>query len=65
MEGLDYTLLYQAYSAKDRNPAVGPKTMFMILTYACSQNIYSSRKKEILSLLLFTKEREPRSITIN
>ena len=33
LEGLDYSLLYQAYSAKGRNPAVDPKTMFKILTY--------------------------------
>ena len=39
-------MLYQAYSAKGRNPAVDPKTMFKILTYAYSQNIYSSRKIE-------------------
>lgn len=46
LEELDYTLLYQAYSAKGRNPTVDPKTMFKILTYAYSQNIYSSRKIE-------------------
>lgn len=46
-EELDYTLLYQAYSAKGRNPAVDPKTMFKILTYAYSQHIYSSRQIEI------------------
>ena len=46
LEDLDYTLLYQAYSAKGRNPAVDPKTMFKILTYAYSQNIYSSREIE-------------------
>ena len=46
LEDLDYSLLYQAYSAKGRNPAVEPKTMFNILTYAYSQNIYSSRKIE-------------------
>ena len=46
LEDLDYTLVYQAYSAKGRNPAVDPKTMFKILTYAYSQNIYSSRKIE-------------------
>lgn len=46
LEGLDYSLLYKAYSAKGRNPAVDPKTMFKILTYAYSQNIYSSRKIE-------------------
>lgn len=47
LEDLDYSLLYQAYSAKGRNPAVDPKTMFKILTYAYSQNIYSFRKIEI------------------
>ena len=46
LEDSDYSLLYQAYSAKGRNPAVDPKTMFKILTYAYSQNIYSSRKIE-------------------
>ena len=46
LEDLDYSLLYKAYSAKGRNPAVDPKTMFKILTYAYSQNIYSSRKIE-------------------
>ena len=40
LEDLNYSLLYQAYSAKGRNPAVNPKTMFKILTYAYSQNIY-------------------------
>ena len=46
LEDLDYSLLYQAYSTKGRNPAVDPKTMFKILTYAYSQNIYSCRKIE-------------------
>ena len=46
LEELDYTKLYQAYSTKGRNPAVDPKTMFKILTYAYSQNIYSTRKIE-------------------
>lgn len=46
LEDLDYTKLYQAYSAKGRNPALDPKTMFKILTYSYSQNIYSSRKIE-------------------
>ena len=36
LEGLDYTLLYQAYSARGRNPAVDPKTMFKLLTIAPS-----------------------------
>ena len=46
LEDLDCSLLYQAYSAKGRTPAVDPKTMFKILTYAYSQNIYSSRRIE-------------------
>ena len=46
LEDSDYSLLYQAYSAKGRNPAVDPKTMFKILTYAYSQTIYSSKKTE-------------------
>ena len=46
LEELDYTKLYLAYSAKGRNPAVDPKTMFKILTYAYSQGIYSTRKIE-------------------
>ena len=44
LEDLNDSLLYQSYSAKGRNPAVDPKTMFKILTYAYSQNIYSTRK---------------------
>lgn len=47
LEGLDYTVLYQAYSTKGRNPVIEPKTMFKILTYAYSQGIYSSRKIEV------------------
>ena len=43
LEGLDYTKLYEAYSAIGRNPAVEPKTFFKILTYAYMNNIYSSR----------------------
>ncbi|MGL5086418.1 MAG: IS1182 family transposase [Clostridium sp.] len=46
LEGLDYTKLYKAYSSVGRKPAVDPKIMFKILTYAYSQNIYSSRKIE-------------------
>lgn len=43
LEGLDYTQLYKAYSSKGRKYALEPKTMFKILVYAYSQNIYSSR----------------------
>ena len=46
LEGLDYTKLYRAYSSVGRKPAVEPKIMFKIISYAYSQNIYSSRKIE-------------------
>lgn len=46
LEELDYATLYKAYSIKGRNPVFAPKTMFKILTYAYSQNIYSSHKIE-------------------
>jgi transposase len=38
--------LYQAYSSTGRKPAVEPKILFKILTYAYMNNIYSSRKIE-------------------
>lgn len=46
LEGLDYTKLYQAFSSQGRKPAVEPQIMFKIITYAYSQNIYSSRAIE-------------------
>ncbi|WP_334308481.1 transposase [Lacrimispora sp.] len=46
LEELNYTELYRAYSSTGRNPAVEPQTMFKIMTYAYSQNIYSTRKVE-------------------
>ena len=46
LEELDYTKLYQAYSTLGRNPVVDPKTMFKVLTYAYSHNIYVSRPIE-------------------
>ena len=46
LEGLNYTKLYQAYSSVGRKPAVEPKIMFKIVSYAYAQNIYSSRKIE-------------------
>ena len=70
LEVLDYTLLYQAYSAKGRNPAVDPKTMFKILTYAYSQTIYSSRKiesacrRDINFMWLLAGQRAPDHSTI-
>lgn len=46
MEGLNYEKLYKAYSSTGRKPAVKPRVMFKILTYANMNNIYSSRKIE-------------------
>ena len=46
LEGLDYRKLYKAYSSVGRKPAVEPKIMFKIVSYAYAQNIYSSRKIE-------------------
>ncbi len=46
LEELNYTKLYKAYSSTGRKPAVDPKTMFKVLTYAYSNNIYSSRNIE-------------------
>ena len=43
LEGLNYYKLYSAYSSIGRKPAIEPQTMFKILVYAYSQNIYSSR----------------------
>jgi transposase len=46
LEGLDYTKLYQAYSIKGRKPAVDPKIMFKVLTYAYMSGIYTTHKIE-------------------
>ena len=46
LEEFNYTKLYKAYSSSGRKPAVDPKIMFKVLTYAYSNNIYSSRKIE-------------------
>lgn len=46
LEGLDYTKLYMAYSSTGRKPAVEPRILFKVLTYAYMNNIYSSRKIE-------------------
>ena len=46
LEGLNYSKLYQAYSVKGRKPAVDPKTMFKVLTYAYMNGIYTSHKIE-------------------
>jgi len=46
LEGLNYYKLYGVYSSIGRNPAVEPKILFKVLTYAYMNNIYSSRKIE-------------------
>ena len=46
LEGLDYTKLYQAYSSKGRKPAVDPKIMFKVLTYAYMNGLYTTHKIE-------------------
>lgn len=46
LEGLNYEKLYRAYSSTGRKPAVEPKILYKVLTYAYMNNIYSSRKIE-------------------
>ncbi|MGE4273340.1 MAG: IS1182 family transposase [Desulfitobacterium sp.] len=46
LEGLNYDALYQAYSSTGRKPAVEPKILFKVLTYAYMNNIFLSRKIE-------------------
>ena len=46
LEGLNYEKLYKAYSHTGRKPAVDPKILFKVLTYAYANNLYSSRKIE-------------------
>ena len=46
LEGLNYESLYRAYSSIGRKPAVEPKILFKVLTYAYANNIYSTRKIE-------------------
>lgn len=46
LEGLDYSELYKAYSTNGRNPAISPKTLFMVLIYANLNDVQSSRDIE-------------------
>lgn len=46
LEGLDYTKLYKAYSHIGRKPAIEPKILFKVLTYAYLNGLFSSRKIE-------------------
>jgi len=46
LEGLDYTKLYRAYSAKGRKSKVDPRVLFQVMVYGYQCGIYSSRKLE-------------------
>lgn len=46
LEGLDYSVLDEAYSTRGRKPAVPPKVLFKILVYAYMNCTRSSRKIE-------------------
>ena len=70
LEDLYCSLLYQAYSAKGRNPTLDLKTMFKVLTYAYFQNSYSSKKientckRDINFMRLFANQIAPNHSTI-
>jgi len=70
LEEFNYAKLYKAYSSNGRNPAVDPKIMFKVLTYAYSNNIYSSRKietacrRDINFMWLLQGEAKPHHSTI-
>lgn len=71
LEGLDYSELYNAYSTNGRNPAISPKTLFMILVYANLNHIHSSReiekacKRDINFMWLLQGEKSPSYSTIS
>ena len=71
LERMDYTTLYRAYSEDGRPPKPLPKTMFKIMVYANSENIYSSRKieeacrRDINFMWLLNDEPAPEHNTIN
>ena len=70
LEGLDYSELYKAYSTNGRNPAISPKTLFMVLVYANLNDIQSSRdiekacKRDINFMWLLQGETAPSYSTI-
>jgi transposase len=70
LEGFNYTKLYKAYSSTGRKPAVDPKIMFKVLTYAYSNGIYSSRnietacRRDINFMWLLQGEKKPDHSTI-
>ena len=45
-EGLDYSKLYETYSAKGRNPAIEPAILFRIIIYGYMNKYFSSRDIE-------------------
>lgn len=71
LEGLDYSELYNAYSTNGRNPAISPKTLFMVLVYANLNDIHSSReiekacKRDINFMWLLQGEKSPSYSTIS
>ena len=46
LEGLDYTKLSRAYSARGRKSKVDPRVLFKMTVYGYQCGIYSSRKLE-------------------
>lgn len=71
LELLDYSELYNAYSTNGRNPAISPKTLFMVLVYANLNDIHSSReiekacKRDINFMWLLQGEKSPSYSTIS
>ena len=71
LEGLDYSELYNAYSTNGRNPAISPKTLFMVLVYANLNDIHSSReiekvcKRDINFMWLLQGQKAPSYSTIS
>ncbi len=44
LEGLDYTELHRAYSARGRKPKTTPMSMFKVIVYGMSEGIFSKRE---------------------
>ena len=70
-ERLNFERLYKAYSPRGRKPAVDPKNLFKVLTYAYMNNIYSTRKiekacrRDINFMWLLEGEKAPDHSTIS
>lgn len=71
LERIDYSELYKAYSTNGRNPAISPKTLFMVLVYANLNDIHSSLergkecKRDINFMWLLQGEKAPSYSTIS